>query len=276
MKQQSLGRVILLAAIGILGSGLVASAQVIDNGTFENWGTLTGSPPAGVPSNWSFTGTVSPVQTAGLVSGSNYAALIQPGGQIYQTISPNPTNLKLDMTFAATNPGLTSSRSFNITIGEPGANPSLNFRMVAGSVAGMLTLQVHNGSAWSTLAANAFQSSVYDSASNTFTTLNAYDLSIELSYGTTSSYSISYGLHGGTMTLLSNLTTFTAANANGMSTIGIVGSSSASPFAVDNLTLTVVPEPGRTAYLMWSGAVLMSISYWGRRTSAARVVSTRL
>lgn len=269
MKNMTLTRLTALAAILILNALTSLEAQTLTNGGFENWGTLTGSPPTGQPTGWSVSGTPNIIQAPGLVSGSNFSALIQSGGQIYETLTPNPTNVKFDFSFVATDPGSSSSRSFSLTFGQPGANPSINLRMVRGSSAGSLTLQAFNGTSWAPVAVNtvnAFNASVYDSGTNTFTTANVYDMSIEISYGTSSSYTISYGLHEGTMTTLSNLTAFAALNTSaGLSTIGF-GTGTATGFAIDNLTMTVVPEPRQTALLLWGLVFTVSMGYMGRKT----------
>jgi len=239
---------------------------LILNGSLEDWGALTGTPPSGTPTSWGVaSSTNEPVQVAGLVAGSTFGAYVLNGANntLQQNTSAQPLNFELDFVLAATDPGSASARSFNMTIGQNAVtNPSINLRTVRGSAAGKLTLQAFNGSAWTTVAADAFNASVYSSGS--FTTLNAYNINLAVDYGT-ASYSISYGLVGEESTSITGLTAFQSAvvPGEGVKNIGFLGSNSASGFAVDNVSVTAIPEPGSIAGL--AGCLALAAALLGTR-----------
>lgn len=234
-----------------VASSLSAQTLIL-NGSLEQWGALTGTPPSGTPTSWGVASSTSkPVQIAGLVAESTYAAYVLNGSNntLQQNTSAQPLAFQLDFVLAATDPGSASARSFNMTIGQNTVtNPSINLRTVRGSEAGKLTLQAFNGSAWTTVAADAFSASVYSAGS--FTTLNAYNVSLAVDYGT-ASYSISYGLVGEGSVSVTGLTAFQTAVVlgEGIKNISFLGSSSSSGFAVDNVSVTAIPEPSSVAGL---------------------------
>ncbi len=273
MKRNSSYWIALILAAGMCMALESRAAIIINNGTFESWGTVAGTPPAGVPTDWtqSSTFTTNPVRTAGLVNGSNYAALIRPAGVLNQSFSSALTQMQMDFVLAATDPGSSSNRSFNmaITTNNSSTTNLINLRMIQGSTTGLLSLEAFNGSGWTSLAADAFQASTYNSSSNSFSVLNAYNFSLTLSLGTTSSYSITYGLVDGTTTTINNIAAFQTAytvGGTGATGISLMGSSSSTSFALDNLN--VVPEPGPVALLGMGILLIVSIQSRKRRTNS--------
>lgn len=227
-----------------------AAAQLLNNGNFESWGTVTGTPPAGTPTGWSIGSSANaPYQTGGLVSGSSYAAFVRPGTSdvLQQTLASGPTNFKLDFVFAALDPASATNRSFNLVLyeGTSSSNKSvINLRTVQGSSAGLLTLQAYSGSAWVDLVTDAFGASVYNGASNAFTTLNAYNFSLSLDLtATTPTYSISYGLVGSGLTTITKNVFASALDSTALYNVAFVGSGSSVGYAIDNVVLNAVPEP---------------------------------
>ena len=228
-------------ATGLLTFGVPGQQTLISlaNGSFESWDTVAGTPPVGKPTFW-LVGSPLPVRTAGLVAGSTHAAVLVPGSnsKLHQNASTQPLKFQLSLVFAATDPGSSTTRSFNLNINQ-NAGISMNLRMVRGSTAGKLTLQSYAGGVWNTIAADAFDASVYNSGTGNFTTLNAYALTLSMDY-TIPSYSISYGpASGGGQTTVNNLTSISAVAPNqGIKGVTIWGTGSATPFAIDNINIT--------------------------------------
>lgn len=249
---------ILVGITAFLFAAITLSTQaqtLITNGNFETWTGISGN--SGTPTPWS--GTV--VRTAGLLSGSTYAALIQYNSAISQAVSTTPTKFQLDFVFAATDPG-SSNRSLNFGMNEVGLANVLNIRTIGGTAAGKLTLQAFGGGAWTNVVVDAFDASVYNSGSNTFTTLNAYNFSLVMDFST-SSYTISYGAVGSSMTTPITCTLFqNTPNGAGISTLSFLNTSSASstPFAVDNVVVTAVPEPESLALIVLGAATLFGVN----------------
>lgn len=246
-----------------------AFAQILNNGNFETWGTVTGTPPAGTPTGWSIGASANaPYQTAGLVSGSTYAAFVRPGtsDELKQVVTGGPTNFKLSFVFAALDPASATNRSFNLVLyeGTSASNKSvINLRTVQGSSAGLLTLQAHNGGSWVDLATDAFSSSVYSGVSNIFTTLNAYNFSLSLDMtASTPTYSISYGLVGSSLTTITKNVFASAVDGTALYNVDFVGSGSSVGYAIDNVVLDSVPEP--------SARLLLGLSIVGFASSLLR------
>lgn len=213
------------------------------NGDLESWGSLSGVPPTGTPSGWVVTG-VAPTQAPGLVTGSTCSALVTPGAAniLAQNLAPAISRFTLEYIVAATDPGSDTSRSFHSRLFS-GTNALITLRMVRGSVAGKLSLQAYNGAGWQTLAADAFDASVYVPASNSFSTLNAYTIRLAVDF-LTDNYSLSYGRVGGALTTLPNVnlfqTTPNATNGETLTQCDFCGMLSASAYAVDNIVITPV------------------------------------
>ncbi len=237
---------VLVSVLALLLCG-TSQAQLILNGGFESWGTTTGSPPAGIPTDWTYTFIDQPYQVPGLVAGSTYAIFMRRNtGTLEQVLTTNNVvNFKLDFVFAAIDSD-PAWRGFNMLVnqGTVAANNSvLNLRTVRGTSIGKLSLQAFNGSAWAVLGADIFDASVYDSGSNSFTTLNAYEFSLTLDLSATNpSYSIKYRKLGtGTFNTLPNLTSFyfTPSGASLCKIAFATGGSSAG-YAIDDLTVSRV------------------------------------
>lgn len=251
-----------LTAFCLLSLGLSAQAQVqyiATNGSLENWGTLDGN-NQGTPSNWTIAASATaPTRIAGLVSGSNYAAMIQYG--VGNTLAPtlsggNPKQFELDFVFAATDPGSTSNRSFNLNLTQAsGAAPMLNLRTIQGSSgAGYLTLQAFSASSgWSNLVTNLQATSLTSlTAGASDPGMHAYNIALSIDL-TASSYTLSYGLVGDSMTSAGTFTYFQSNNGNGLASVAFIDNSAATntAYAVDNVAVfSTVPEPNSAALLL--------------------------
>lgn len=252
--------VLALASLLLLSGGMCLNAQVqmLTNGNLETW---SGS----LPSNW---GGTSVVSTSGLVSGSNYAGVINAGASLAPGFAASyPMQFELSFVFAATDPGSSSSRSFNLSINQNGgAQPTLNFRTVEGSSgAGYITLQAYKtGSGWSDVATNLLATSnltvgASDSGMHAYT----FDLSVDLAAST---WTLVYGLVGsGSTTTVSGLNYFQSNNGSGLASLAFLGTSSATAYAVDNASLLAVPEPGVISLLTLGASLLLATRLSRRR-----------
>ncbi|SDT85740.1 PEP-CTERM protein-sorting domain-containing protein [Verrucomicrobium sp. GAS474] len=271
---------LLASALLLLGGTLLVGASSaeaqVTNGTLETWATTpTGWTTATVPNGTVGVGTTAtPIQIAGLTSGSTSAAYLPVGSAMSQDSSSSLTNFSLSFVVAATDPG-NGNRSFNLALGPQDTNISqsgslsatfINLKVIGTSTPGTLQLQTYNGS-WQTIG--TLQSSTFNTGTNTFTTLNAYDFTITGSFSNTygaSRYTISYLLEGSsTPTVISNISYFQG-DPNG-SALGLVefnGSSSQSGYAIDNIVLAAVPEPGTNLLLGLGGLLFLTVL--GRRS----------
>lgn len=269
MNPRTLLRSLIVATSLVTVAATHSSAQNLVQGTFESWGTTTGTPPRGNPFFWS--GTVT--QTAGLVGGSTFSATIQPSAtpdNLFQTPSnTTASNFSLSFQFVASDPGA-GNRSLQLILQQPGSGQPINMILTRGSSAGLLSLQAHNGTSFQTIAADAFNSSIYNSSTGVWSSTSVYELTINASMGAgagLSSYSITYGLVGGGQTTVSNLSNFFQAPvANGLNQVRFTTNASGSAFAIDNISLTAssIPEPSTTA-ILFGGVTLFSAMFIKRR-----------
>ncbi|MBC2601580.1 PEP-CTERM sorting domain-containing protein [Puniceicoccus vermicola] len=258
---------ILLSTFGslFLLSASHLSAQLIENGSFDDW-------EDGMPVGWSLfgSGATEPTQIDGLVLGSTSAVLIENGDSIRQMIVDGPAVAKLSLTFAASSSTSASNRAFNLGIGsfEGGSTPSINFRMVNTTGewdSNLLSLQAYDGSGagWVNVVENAFEGSVYEGG--TFTTENLYNLSVEVDFASeTPSYSISYGMVGDEETTVSNITYFQS-EIDSLNAVSLTSPSADSYFAVDNMSLESIPEPNSTSLLLLGSVISFVVLVRRRR-----------
>lgn len=238
------------------------AGPLITNGDLENWNTVSGTPPQGSPTGWLGAGSV--IRSAGLVAGSTYSGVIQAGqsGLYTTTLLESTPQFELSFVLAATDPGSVSSRSMQLQLSQS-AGVFLNFRTVRGSSgAGFVTLQVFNvaTSGWSNLVQNLNASVYAGGATNSFTTLNPYALTLDVNLTGTPSWSLSYGVVGGSVTTLSNMTIFSANPTVGgaLTQFGFAGGASASNYGVDNISAIAVPEPGTAMLALLGGFILVA------------------
>jgi len=265
MSTKSPSTINILAFLLTLAFAAVIPAfagPLITNGNLETWNSVSGTPPQGSPTGWAGAGTV--IRSGGLVAGSTYSGVIQAGqsGLYTQTLLESTPQFELSFVLAATDPGSVSSRSFNLQLSQSSGS-FLNFRTVRGSSgSGFLTLQVFNvaTSSWTNLVQNLSASVYTGGATNTFTTLNPYQLTLDVNLTGTPSWSLSYGLVGGAVTTLSNMTIFSASPTVGgaLTQFGFNGGSSVSNYGVDNISAISVPEPGTSLLALVGGLILVA------------------
>jgi hypothetical protein len=255
----------VFACILIMSSAAVIPAfagPLVTNGNLETWNSVSGTPPQGSPTGWAGAGSV--IRSAGLVAGSTYSGVIQAGqsGLYTTTLLESIPQFELSFVLAVTDPGSTTSRSFNLQLSQS-AGQFLNFRTVRGSSgAGFLTLQVFNvaTSGWTNLVENLSASVYAGGATNSFTTLNPYALTLDVNLTGTPSWSLSYGAVGGSTTTLSNMTIFSANPTVGgaLTQFGFAGGASASNYGVDNISAISVPEPGTAMLALVGGFIFVA------------------
>jgi len=239
----------LLSALGLLALTLSApGASLITNGSLDAWDPVTGTPPAGRPLGWYVLPSVT--QTAGLTSGSVYSATLPGTGPLVQTTSAQASNFTMSYNFVATaaNGGNAGMRldllnaSEQIVMAFAFFNDPTGLRLTAYSSA---------STSWVTIATGIVPS-VYDSANGVYTTSNVYSFGLTADWAN-ATYSLTIGPAGGSQTTYSNLnyyySTPNSAALNKIYFRNVSGGASLGTFAVDNVTLDSVPEPGTVALL---------------------------
>lgn len=235
-------------SLGTVSTSMVISSlfnEALFNGNLEDWKSISGTPPTGQPTYWAVWDS-RPIKVPGLGAGSMASAFVTASTAsilVQDLISPT-SKATIGFQLAATDPGSPSSRSFHLILYSTNSSNAymslVVLRTVQGSKAGKLSLQAFNGS-WQTIAADAFDASVYVASSNSFTTLKIYNMSIAFDFST-DSYSVSYGLLDSTMTTLKNVNMFQNApgptNGEQLTRLYFSGAYSTSGYAIDNVTVT--------------------------------------
>jgi len=233
-----------------------AGAALIENGSFENWVITSGN--KGVPVDWSKNlgsskaDLIRTSNIAGSSEGSGYAAVISATSNLSTAVASNNGKIEIGFVAAATDPGGTSNRSFNVILTQvdspsAGNDGLINIRASTSKTdASMLCLQAYDGVRWQ-LIADELLPSVYDADSNSFTTLNAYSFVLTLDLTAVEpSYSLSYGIVGGTMNTISDIRFFwNQPTEGGISYLMFNGNTSATPFAVGEVY--AIPEGNAVA-----------------------------
>lgn len=273
--------VTLVAGLIIASTFPMRAANLVLNGDLSSWGSVSGTPPTGKPTNWGFGTNTSaiPIQAPALDSGSSYSAFLSPATNsafLAHLSGATGPNLTISFNVAALDPGDTTHRSFYMLLTETNSGPQfLRLRMIRdGASAGLLKLQAFDGAAYQTLV-TGLTASTFDAPTDTWTSVAAYtfQLSMDLS-AATPSYNLTYGLVGGSMTTLSNLTYWavtpsTDPTKQGLSlTTGIsflpdAAAGVTAGFAVDSVS--VVPEP-ETVALVVAGCFMVFCRLKRRRS----------
>ncbi|SDT99029.1 PEP-CTERM protein-sorting domain-containing protein [Verrucomicrobium sp. GAS474] len=275
----------LFAAVFFLAGAQPLSAQNLFSGSsVDLWPTLNGS-HAATPTGWSSAAVQAPgLLTAAQNGGSTdyFSALFMSttgalkgySGTSYIS-APNYTggtavqSFQLSFVFAATDPGSGNSyndRSLSFYVYQNGTNTAVqSFRTVetTGSP-GFLDIQSYNGSAWVQLA-TGIAASTYDTTTNTWTALNAYNFSLTTDF-TTKTSTLTWGAVGGTQTSVA-ATFYPAESTTGyLNGVGF-GNNSTAAFAIDNVTVTAVavPEPATNALLALGGLFFLALVRRNRR-----------
>ena len=263
---------ILMVLVSSAFTASLANAQLILNGDFELWDSTTGDPPTGVPTYWTYeSSTTLPIQAPGIVAGSTYSSFMQPkSGTLSQALtSTGVTNFELNFTFAAES---SPYRSLHMQIKQGTSESStsfINLRTVTGTTAGKLSLEAYTtDNGWVTLGVDLFDASVYDSATNTFTTLNAYSFTVSADLAAeTPTYSIVYELIGSDNPItISGLTDFYF-DPTGEDLYSVYFSTLASSkgYAVDNLSVIAIPEESSMMAVLAVTALLSALVSRKRR-----------
>lgn len=263
----------IFTALLLLVAALPVRAQIqtITNGGLENWGPLNGS-NQGTPTNWGTTGSATlPTRIAGLVSGSNYAAMLQygAGNLLAPSLSSTSNQFELSFVFAATDPGSATNRSLNLSISQ-GTGIALNFRTVQGtSGAGCLNLQAFNGAVWKDVAIDLLATSDLTAGAGG-AGMNAYNFDLSVNFAT-STWSLSYGLVGSSLTTVSGLNYFQTLSPSNLSYIAFIDSNAPTntAYAIDNVSLLSIPEPSSLTLATLSLMSLLGLAC--RKTNQSNV-----
>lgn len=249
-----------LAFTLIAANSLLAQADLLTNGSFENWEELSGAPERGLPTGWSAAGTTNPVRSAGF-DGTGYSTTLTGNSGLLQTVSAvepiKAFNLSFDFAASLQNTGRSLQFDLNQSATSTAHRP-VNIIIEAGTETGKLSLKAYNGTGWTTLGANIFDASTYDSATGEWTTLNAYTLSFDITFGPSgeSGYSVSYGVVGSSLTTLATADIFSTAPLDGgLTQIRFLNTASGAgrPSVIDNVSLAAIPEPSSAALMLGAG-----------------------
>jgi hypothetical protein len=256
MKTKSIHSAKKLLLISLLcgAASASANAQYLSNGDFES--------TEGTFQSWTFNGGVS--EATQPISGNHSARIVANSGNTGNALNQNlvdPSNslfaYQLSFDFAVSDPGSASSRSLQLNLRSvPGSDTgNINLRVVRGSAAGIGTVQVFGGT-WQTALVDAINFSTEQTGAGFI--LNS--MTIFGDYSETPFYTISVnGVDS------ANLSSFQTAAPAADATLKQISFQSGNLVAgswsvVDNVTVTVVPEP---ATLTLVGVGLLAIL--GRR-----------
>lgn len=278
--------------IGLLALGSAAQAQTQVNGGFETWSSLTGTgvAPAGTPTGWTVSSaSVGVTQVAGLTASSSYAAVVLSGtsgtgssGSLAQVYSGTSrlTSYQMSFDLAVSSAATTATtRLAQVNLAQATTYKSLVSLAVYSkngdaSKAGLYVYDVV-GTKWVSLLSGGIEgtagdlstSGTFNTTTDTFSNLNVYKFTITMNnFGTGMSYDISYGLEGGP-TIFSTSTPLTYTyQTGGDATSGLYsttfmgswgGSTTATPYAVDNYVYGAIPEPTTMAALAMGALLLL-------------------
>lgn len=166
----------------------------------------------------------------------------------------------------------TSGRSFQLQLKDGNGQTPIN--LIAAVTAGGVKFQVYDKTAGTSgafvdlTAAPVLTGSVYDTATATFTSLTMYHVVLQVdnfNSATGLSYSISYGLAGGTYTPLftsgaMNYDFQTSGANSGLNTVNFFGTyggetTDRGSYLLDNVVLSAIPEP--TSLALMAGGLLL-------------------
>lgn len=251
------------------------AASYLQNGNLESWNGVSGTPPTGTLSSWWNPVGFSPVQSAGLVAGSNYAATIAGSSQLAQTPTTLTNSFSLSLSFAATYATVAGSNNLGMRFDIYNADASAIIQsIVLTDGAGGLTLTVRDGSTgnWQPIV-TGLTASTYNAAMGTWTTPTVYDLTLTTNWATGLS-TISLGLNGGTQTNYAANYFYSSASTAAATTFGRllirdVATTGSAAFVVDNLAINSVPEPNTLA-LFFASVLLLGCLSRRRALACAR------
>jgi hypothetical protein len=259
---RSLGGLLFAALLPLAASG----QNLINNGDFEIWTDTTHAP------YWSGSNIL---QGPGL-DGSNYSAILPSGGTNGYAVtgtSSDAMSFQLHFVFAVNQYGGTWEQPLILALFQ--ADPVPSTPWITLRVAGTTSPKIQycmgvdgeGKTIWSSnIAGDFITRSTYDSGTNTYTTLNQYEL--VLSYDANSnSYSIAYGVLDGTLTSTDNITDFQTATSESYAGLtGLRFFAYNNGVSIDNVSVTAIPEAG--AVLPGVGALLALVLFRLRRRRA--------
>jgi hypothetical protein len=259
------------AAAFFLAMASQAAAELITNGTFESvsGGTFTG---------WSYFNNNSAVaknQTGSVIAGSHSAEIVSGNlaaiYQSYGSLAGNTTyQFSLDFSvFACTS---SAGRTFNVAVltnATSGSNyVGINLRVGAADNGVTQAFQYYNGSSWLAVPGLATIYTTDNTANSTWgsgTTPAVNELTVTLHWNTSVSDS-TYDITLNGQTTSAPLSTFVAVGTYTLGNlIAFQSYNGVSNYLVDNVSVSVVPEPNSLALLAVASLGLIALSRWKRR-----------
>lgn len=252
-------KIFIPAAAILFAIGTSAQAQFLSNGDletaggtslFDSWSNNAGVTLASQPIGGDSSARIS-LNTANTGNALNQN-LTDPGNSLSQ--------YSISFDFATSNPGSSTARAMQLNLrtvpGVEGGN--INMRIVAGSVAGMGTIDVFGGG-WQTVLPNVVNFSTSETGSGFL--INSLTLDADYSAATPSYIITANGNSSGTLSFFQN-----SAPAQG-DTLKQVSFQSGNIAAgawsvVDNIAVVAVPEPGVLSLFALGGFGLLGLVRW--------------
>lgn len=260
--KKALHTLILAASTAALSTPVFAAEHIV-NGDFSDWsGTLpagwTGDRPADVLKKADIGGD----------AGSSTVFLRNQGNLRQDFATPIAQDFTLSFEFTI-NTQAASDQNLVLSVyqANQAVNPAaqwiyLRFYGANSTGTGNSFLNIYNGSSWVTPSgATAVAGSAYDYATSTFTSgPSVYSFVLDYS-ASTNTYSVSYGLLGGTTTTThAGLAIFrnpTNEEFEGLNTVRFYSYNNG--FSLDNVSLAAVPEPSAYATFTALGALALGV-----------------
>lgn len=245
--------------------------NTLRNGTFERGQSLTTDGMAtDFARNWVTNTGLTVSRHAGLTDGSHTAAYLDGTvnkGQMSQSAETPGSDWRFDVDFAAEDGGGAGNRSFNLLLVNAGSAGQLNMRLN-----GEGALEVFD-TAWRAITPTNFvafsldgngDKSFFGGAGDTNFVYHLTIIAEDYGLPTANYDVLLYALDNpGNLWATNDLTLWQNASAisnsvTGISSVQFTTANSQADFAVDNVSLLIIPEPGTVALLVFGGGCLMA------------------
>lgn len=233
----------LVLTLFAMSCGMVSAQNLIRNGEFLEWESLSGNPPEGVPVNWSLVSSTSaPIQGPAITEEGSCSVVVVPGpgNQIVQGVRGKPLAALIEVVFVATDPG-DGGRSFNMGLTQSGLEtPYLNLRLVRGKMPGSLSLEAFDGRVWQQIAADIFEASDYDPEANAFSSIKPQLLRVAVDFDA-ARYSVSCGPDASRLKHFPGQEFFQSEGSReGLTSLAFSGANSQSPYMIGRVSVTAL------------------------------------
>jgi hypothetical protein len=257
------------AANDVVLDSVEIDRNTLRNGTFERGQPMTtDGMAADFARHWTTNNGLTVSRHVGLVDGSHTAAYLDGTvnkGRLEQSVETPGSNWRFDVDFAGEDGGASATRSFNLVLANSVGNGQINLRLNGDG-----GLDVFD-TAWRSITPTNFVAFSLDGNNDRSFVGGAGDTNLVYhltivaeDYGLpTANYDVMlYALDDpGNMWTTNGLTIWQNMSAStnivtGLGQVRFESSFSAADFAVDNVSLLIIPEPGTVALLLFGGGCL--------------------